>query len=398
MSNRPITDLFKEGGRQPVSYLKPLLSEAKSVGMDFGRQLVAEAREFGVDLRDYLTLKIDPRIDPEAARFDGLNGYEAALAYLNLPLKDDLKSGIVLEAASQTFQTFPGTRALFPPVIDDMVRFTYRQDIIEQVAPILANTRTISGPELLSTVVNDTADDYQVAGQISEASRIPVKSIRTTEHSVRIFKHGMGYRTTYEFSRRARLDILTPYAARAGRELERSKMKAAVQMLINGDQVFSAAPVVAQSTYDAKTGTTSTAGRINYQNLMRWLVDRASYGTPVDTVVGNWDAYFAWLQIFAIPIQGLSTEADAIDRAGFQFDTKKLVGGPVTFAISSDIPANNLLGMSKADTLEELVEAGSMIEESERSMANQTITYYRTENTGYRLVYGDTRSLYNYGA
>lgn len=397
MSNRPLTDIFKEG-RKPVSYLAPLLGEAKSQGVEFSRGLISEAREFGVDLRDYLTLKIDPRIDANAGRFDNLNGYEAALAYLNLPLKDDMKNGIVLQAASETFQMYPGTRALFPPVIDDMVRFTYRQDIIEQVAPLLANSRTISGPELLSTVIDDQASDYQVAGQIAESGRIPVKSIFTTEHSVRIFKHGMGYRTTYEFNRRARLDILTPYAARAARELERSKMKQAVSLLINGDSVFAASPVVNQSSFDASTGFVSTAGKLNYQNLLRWFVSRASVGVPVDTVVGNWDAYFAWLQMFGVPIQGLSTASQDAARMGFEFDTKKLVGGPITFAISSDIPEGNILGMSKWDTLEELVEGGSLIEESERSMANQTITYYRTENTGYRLIYGDTRELYDYNA
>jgi hypothetical protein len=56
------------------------------------------------------------------------------------------------------------------------------------------------------------------------------------------------------------------------------------------------------------------------------------------------------------------------------------------------------MGLSRGDTLEELVEAGSNIDESERAIQNQSITYVKSENAGYKLAFGDTRSIYNYGA
>jgi hypothetical protein len=399
MNTRPLTEIKREA---PEVVLAKLRSEEQEVSRQAGHKLVAEAKSFGVNVRDYLTLRVDPRIAAEAKRFNGLNGYEASLAFLNLPVRNDFENGITLQAASETFQTFSGTRALFPPVIDDLLKWSYRQDHIETVAPILANSRTINGTELISTVVNDTEADAQVSSIVAEMGRVPMKSIRTSETSVKIWKHGSGLRTSYEFLRRASLDLFTPYAARIQRELERSKMKAAVALLLNGDGVIAAnaaAGVDNQSVYDASTNTTSTNGVINWQNFLYWIVQRAKAGVPVDTVVGNWDAYFQWLKLFAVKDSSAGvTAAEHLSAAGVQIGGVPLITAAPRFAISSDMTANYLLGMSRADTLEELIEAGSQINESERSIENQTVTYVKTENTGYRLVYGDTRRVYNYGA
>ena len=51
---------------------------------------------------------------------------------------------------------------------------------------------------------------------------------------------------------------------------------------------------------------------------------------------------------------------------------------------------------NRADTLEEIVESGSRIQEEERAVRSQVITYVKSENTGYGLVYGDTRWVYTY--
>jgi hypothetical protein len=115
-------------------------------------------------------------------------------------------------------------------------------------------------------------------------------------------------------------------------------------------------------------------------------------------VVGNWDAYVQWLMMFAVPTSAnVRTDAENLAAAGFRIGGVPLINGVVNFALSSTMPANKLLGMIKGETLEELIEAGSTIEESERSIINQSITYVRTVNAGYRLAWGDTRQLFDYG-
>lgn len=381
----------------PEALLAGLLDE-NGGSIVAGQKLLAKARDAGLGMRDYLTLAIDPRKseNPDRYTHDGklLGGYEAALAFLNLPIRNDFEHGIVLQAASETFQTFPGTRAMFPEVIDDMMKWQYRQDQFEKAEKLISNSRTISQPELLSTVVTDAQADYQFAAPVAERGRVPVRSIRTSQNTVKIWKHGNGYETTYEFERRAGLDLLTPYAARTEREIEISKVSVATGLLVNGDSVYSAAPVVAQSSFVSG----ATNGKIHREAFVRWLISRAKIGVPVDTVVGNWDAYIEWLLLWVPVSANTVSEIDNAQKMGFSLGGAPIVAGPVNFVLSSTSPASKLVGYSKSDTLEELVEANSLIQESERSMSNQIITYYRTQNVGYRLVFGDTRSVYNFGA
>jgi hypothetical protein len=379
-----------------ASLLAGLKSESGEASVSAGLRLVQDAASFGVSIRDYLTLAVNPMEGD--TKYVGLNGYEAALAYLNLPFKNDYEQGVILQAASETFQRFPGTRAMFPEVIDDMLRWANRQDVIESTAPFIAVSRTINGTELISTVVNDDSA-ARTTSTIAEGTNIPVRSIRTSQTSVGIFKHGSGYRTTYEFIRRVALDILTPFANRVQRELELSKVTAAVNMLISGDGVNAAASEINQmSLTDYYDATSGVAGKLQYRPLLKWLTDRAKAGVPVDTVIGNYDAYLQWLFLFS-PVLNMKSEVQAMSEAGLtpKFNVAvPVLNGTVSFALASAAPAGKLIGITKGETLEELVEAGSNIAESETSIKNQTVTYVKTQNVGYKLAFGDTRQLYDY--
>lgn len=386
--------------RRGVETLQVLLDADTHASAQAGRRLVAEAKEYGLNMRDFLDLAINVPGSNEANRFHDesgyLSGYEASLAVLNLPVQDDFSRGIVLEAASDTFQSFPGTRAVFPEVIDDLVRYKYRQEQLENTAAIVSQSRTINGVEMITTVIDDKEDDYKVVAAVAELGRIPVRTIRTGQTAVAIYKHGGGFRMSYEFQRRARLDLLTPFQVRMARETERSKVLTATQVLINGDGVNPAAPVVTQSSFDAA----GVDGKIHYRGLLKWLIARAQAGTPIDTVVGNWDAYLEWLLMFALPggTANNPTDAEVLARTGFQIGGVPILTGVVNFALSSGVAAGRLIGISKGDTIEELIEAGSNIDESDRAIQNQSITFVKTENSGYKLAFPDTRSIYRFDA
>lgn len=369
-----------------------------------GKELCAQAAELGLSVRDYLTLAIDPHKGEFAEKINGegrLNGWDLAKIHLGLPIADDFANGIVLQAAGETFQTFPGTRALFPEVIDDMLTWKYRQDQIESVEPMLASSRTISGTELLSTVVDDKGEDYQQFGPVAELGRFPVRSIRTSQQSVKIFKFGGGYRLSYEFSRRASLDILTPYANRLKREIEIAKVKAATLTLINGDGAYGAVTPVNQSSLaTAAQGGATAAGAINWYALLAHLVDRAQAGLPADTVVGNWDTFLQWQLMFAKPdLNDGLTKTEVLAKAGVGLATRvPSFNMNLNFVVSSSMTASQIMLYSRGDTMEQLIEAGSQISESAKAIENQSITYVMSENSGFRLAHGDTRTTLNLDA
>lgn len=385
--------------RRPVEeVVVGILDASTQVSTEAGLKLINEAKEYGLSIRNFLTLAIDPRLGEHANMHiaEKYTGYEAAVAALGLPSHDDFDQGVLLQASADAFQRFPGSRALFPAVIDDMLMFKNRQDQIEKVEPLLAQSRTITGNELVMTsVLDDSADRGTFV--IPELANIPTRTIRMSETSVKMYKHGSAIRTSYEFSRRASLDVLTPYAARVARELEISKVKMATSLLISGDGVNAAAPVSAITAYGGTINTLST----QYKALAKWLMSMAKAGTPVDTIVGNYDTYIELLFMFASTLSSDKSLIEKMSQPGFTPAVNlniPLLNGAVNFALSSTMPANKLLGFNKAETLEELVESGSQISESEIAVKNQSVTYVQTETKGYTLKFGDTRSILDFSA
>lgn len=385
--------------RKPAAeVLAGLASSERNTSVAAGQKLVRAAKEMGLNLPDYLRLAIQP---DGMYQEMGLDGYETARAYLNLPTADDYDQGVVLQAAADSFATYPGVRALFAPVIDDIVQWKFRQTNLETVEPLIAQSRVINGNEMITTVVDDKQEDYQGYGMVAEGARIPVRSIKATDYNVKIFKFGSGMEWTYEFARRASLDLIAPYAVRMRSEVERGQVSAAYRLLKNGDPAHAAAPIRAQSAVATDWALTApTVNKLNWEVMLAWLVERARAGTPVDTVVGNWDMWFQWQRMFTIPdantgitpAENLAKGNVTISQAnpGFQFNVK--------FALSTDATAGQLLGFSQGDTLEELVENASDIEESEKYIENQKVKYFHTVNKGYRLIFADTRSILNIAA
>lgn len=393
-----MTKNLTELKRRPVSeVLADLRSPSEGTSKEAGLKLTKQAAEFGLGLRDFLDYAVDVYQGDNAALYaaNKMSGYEAALHFLNLPSRNDPAQGVMLQAASESFQVFPGTRALFPEVIDDMLRWKNRQEGMENIASLISQSRNISGNEMISTVVTDDSAD-RGSFTVPELANIPVRTIRTSESAVKMFKHGSAYRTSYEFNRRASLDILTPYAARVARELEISKVKAATLLLMNGDGVNPAAPVEAITTHGGTAGNLSA----NYKALAKFLMKMAKDGVPPDTIVANYDTFVELLFMFSQTLTSGTSTAEKMQAVGAPVINMSLpiLNQSLNFALSSSVPANHLIAYNKGETLEELVETGSSIVESQTAILNQSVTYVRTEVSGFRLPFGDTRRVLNFGA
>lgn len=389
MAIRPLTDLIKRDKLSPAEVKAMLITDSEHTSKDKGLQLVRDAQSFGLSLRDYLTLAVAPTKGEDAALYAGLNGYEAVKVALNLPHANDFERGVLLQAASNTFQTYAGTRAMFPEIVDDMLRAKTRLEVAENIASIVSQSRTIDGSEMICTYMEDDAEDRKTY-TVTELGRIPMRSVRTTQTNVGLGKRGSGIEISYEFARRASLDILTPFAARILREAELSKVAAATHILINGDGVNGAASVVNLSTFGAGTGINPTS----YKGLAKFLMARAKSGFPVDTLVCNYDMYVDLMFLYAPTVSGNGSIPEAMGQMGAPVINTRmnaLNGLNLNIALSSSVPAGQIIAMAKGECIEELVEANSNISESERSIIDQSIKYVKTETTGYKLSIPQSR-------
>lgn len=385
-----LTDIAQH--RKPVEeVVGGLLASSNHESAENGKKLVQMARDAGLSVRDYLILAVDVRSGKhaEANQAAGLNGYEAALSHLNLPFGNDFEQGVVLQAASDTFATYAGTRAMFPEVLDDMLKQLGRMDQIENIAALVSQSRTINGVEMISTVMEDTAGEDGTF-TIAEGGKIPVRAVRTSQNSVRMYKHGSGYEFTYEFNRRASLDIITPFAARVARRLELSKVAAATAVLINGDGVNPAATPADLATYGADFLGGKTL-KDNYRALAKFIMAKWKEGYPIDTIACNFDLYVEMMFMFAQTNIGTASDIQNLAASGAPSINLPVMNGAINVVLSSTIPDGFFVAFVKSETLEELVEAGSIIAESERSITTQVVTYVRSENTGYKLSFPDTR-------
>jgi hypothetical protein len=393
---RPLKDIKRT---TPEAIAALLMVESNSDSADKGMKLVKEAASFGLNLRDYLILAVDTK---GADKWKGYNGYEAIKVALNLPHANDFEAGITLQAAANTFNTYAGTRAMFPEVIDDMLKFKTLQDNkVENIASIVGQSRTVSQREMISTYYeDDLADGSTNTNTIAELGKIPVNSVRTSQSSVSFGKRGSGIELSYEFTREASLDIISPFAARIARTLEKSKVAAATSILINGDGVNPAAEVQTFSSFGATGGVISAA---NYKALAKFLMSNANNGYVFDTFVVNFDMYVE-LMFMSQPVIGTATGAispvDYMNSKGAPAisTTLPFMNGMVNVVLSSSVPAGKIIAMTKAECIEELVMAGGNISESERSIANQSITYVKTEETGYKLAVPKARVVLNVAA
>ena len=391
MAIRALTDLTTRDKLSPEQVSAMLLSQSNHESSENGLKLVRDAQSFGLSMRDFLILSVAPEKSENKAAYAGLNGYEATKVALNLPHSNDFERGILLQAASNTFQTFTGTRALFPEIVDDMLKAKTRLEVAENIASIVSQSRTIDGSEMITTYSEDDADQRKTY-TVSELGRVPMRSVRTTQNIVGLGKRGSGIEISYEFARRASLDLLMPFAARILRDAELSKVEAATNILINGDGVNAAAQVINFSTFAGSVQTEISA--TNYKALSKFLMARSKAGYPVDTLVVNYDMYADLMFLYAPTISGNGSVPMAMGAMGapvINTRVSALNGLNLNIALSSAVPAGKVICMAKNECIEELIEANSNISESERSILDQSIKYVKTETTGYKLAIPEAR-------
>jgi hypothetical protein len=370
-----------------------LLSDSATESVMAGERLAKDAKEANMSLDKFLDYAVDLS-EGEASDLHakGLSGYEMVNLKMGLPTKNDPRNQVSLAQASETFATKPGSRVLFPYTVDNVLRWNSRMDTMERVEDLIASSRTITGNELVRTVLEDTAEDRKTF-RVSEGARIPVRRVKLSNTAVDIFKHASGIEFTYEFERRASLDVITPFAARVERDLQLSKIGSATNIIISGDGVNAAAATLDQATLDPQ----ATDGKISYDGILAACAIAAKNHTPIDTIAGDIDAYMQLVKLFGTPATSSAFAADQMAQKGApQFLQLSNIFLPIRFVLNSAVPAGKLLMFNRADTLEEIVESGSRIQEEERAVRSQVITYVKSENTGYGLVYGDTRWVYTY--
>lgn len=386
--------LFNETGKTPAKdFATRLGSKNRSEAEANGRDLIMMANKLGTDIEGVILHHV-------SSDKSGLDPVEAVFSHINIPLTaKDPRAKAMFAAGTETFVTSGSLKLLIPVLMDNLVREAKNRPLTENVYDLIASDRRVGGNELITEIIYDkaTGDAYD-SWRVPEGSKIPVRTLKATQNAVRFYKLGSGLEFTYEAGRRISIDRFIPFINRQKFERTQAEARYAVNVLLQGDGVHAAAPVKNITAYGATSGTL----RDNPEAFLKWLMEAAKANRPIDTIVVNYDSLYELGFMFPVykesannagVVESVGVQKIAGSTVGLSVNLKSGLSLNIQVLVSSEIPADSILGYRKDETLERLEEIGSVIQEQEATIRTQTILIVGTVNVGFAIAYGESRQV-----
>lgn len=387
---------FKKGEKlKPQEVIAKLKHSEASTGRENAMLLLHDANTMGFG--------VDALLHQNVEGGQGLDGFEATFAALGVPLnlKDDTAIA-AFASATTSFMTNDGLSVLLPSLVNNLLRSQDNKGIIEKADDLILQTRMVKSNAVQKEIVydKDTNDSY-ATHRIAEGANIPTRKLKTGQSNVKFYKTGHGIEVSYEFAQDMTPDILVPYANRIQFERSQSEHIIAVQTLINGESndPGSANGAIATDDLDTIDNKAGTPLRARAEGFIKWLIEAARAGRPIDTLVVGWDSIFELQYMFPVSdangnaAVGVGAVAAGGALAQMQVKVVNGINFNLNVVISSAVEEKQIIGYRKGETMERLIKTNSQISEQERSIKNQTLLYTNTIISGFTLAYGESRRL-----
>lgn len=310
-------------------------------------------------------------------------------------LKDEATRALLVEYGAREYRKVSmrpmGSRAITLMSDDDIPGSAMRPwddrppRWAEQMAPaiplseLVAVTSPITGGEYRSVLIEWDADQARMA-RVAEGTDIPLAKLRTSSFINDVHKYGRGIELTYEAMRRVRVDRLRWWFQMLAIQAESDKVAAALDVMINGDgNPDTGAEVIPLSELDPDAnGKITPRAWIAFK--LRWpapyMMTHALMreGVAVDVAMLNTGS--ANLPLTTMNWAGLTPRMVPINE--FADGTR--------YGWTEEAPENAIVGYDGRLALERAVETGSVIQERDRYIRNQTEVVTNTENEGYGVL------------
>lgn len=230
----------------------------------------------------------------------------------------------------------------------------------------------ITGDTYKAGVIERGNEDDLDPARVTEGADLPLYKIVTAEHSIKIYKYGGRVRATYEYLRRTNLNLVARTIAGIARREEIRKLRAALEVALNGD------------------GNSNPAINVNNGNAAGWRVtdfdlieaEMAEYDREPAMFVADKDTLLA-IRALRIPQSGVELSPALLAMYGTAYITPS--GVPLRFAPTDSVldGSDKLLTWGIGDGLEQVTENDSIIREADRFIRNQTEEFTISENVGF---------------
>lgn len=357
----------------------PMLT--KDQGLDHYKR----ASELGMTLWQYFEL-----IQPSKPG-DTLTAFERQLQLAGIMTKSDPARGLFASTGEYFFQSDrPGSAILFPVLLQKTAIWAKMNQVCD-INKIVATTRSISGSSSYQSLF---IDDSAIIGagnatahgrrfRVDQRGQFPSVKIGWSETASAVTKHGVKLDWTYEFVRRASIELMTTVVARIMLQDQQELFNEAISIAISGDGT-AASPAARVRKFrsggvagpdDIVVSAASAAGKIVYEGYLKFIGGFKPYN--INVIVGNMATLTKLILMDRPnmdPAQIISTLLTQTSSQG-QINADQFNGQlfpNVTFYPSEAVGNDIIVGMDTQFAMERVIELGSDIQEVARVIENQT--------------------------
>lgn len=344
-----------------------------------------EAFDKGLTLSSYLEMN-DP--SPEGSKIDAFGRLmkEAGIITQSIPERN------IFTPTGEAFLRTTENKALFPEytsrtVVNRMREFPLYRYLVANRTPI--NSNTYKGAYIdMDEPKNKKATEMR---RIVEASDIPLSKITPGKRSVEFYKYGRGLEVSYEVLRRSTLDLVKVWLEEVADSAAENKVAEIIDTIKDGDGNSNAAPVVKMT--DLVTGTT----KLDREVWVRFLLQFYGKG-GANTIVANIDGLLQILEVL-YPTVEVAGKMDELLANGLTVQTtmpQNLISN-MTLLYSPDLEKVSgkeaIMALNRDRCISELVEVGSLVNEADKFIRNQTEIFTVTENSGFMKMTKDSARI-----
>ncbi len=339
------------------TFLPESLQRAAKVKLD--EELYSKCALRGWSLTDILE-EINPS-DPD----DVLDAFER-----QLKLRDIKIAGEGADIIERFFAS-NDNKILFPEFVGRQIRIGIEQ--YNKLKHVVA-TRTRINDDTYKTLYLTNSDEEKRLAKTSEGASLPSVEIKTSEHTLKIYKYGRYLETTYEAMRRKKANVVVVFLRAIGIQIAKDKFADAVDVAINGDGNSNAAEVV----------NTASTGTLTYSDLVDFWLGFDPY--VMNAMVVN--------KATAQTVLNLSEFKDP--EVGLGFLTKGDLVSPLgcKLIVDETMPADKILGLDNRYAIEEVFETG-IITEAEKLIRKQIEGTAVSETAGFGKLFNEATKILN---
>lgn len=329
--------------------------------------IVADARDKGFSINEMMRKTYEGEIadlvksHPE---FKDLSPLEMAM----------YDAGLTKHHKIKDFYTTNNNDLLFPALIDQRIAETVAKD--PMIRYVVGSDQTIDATSVKALTLGLTTEENKKAlkkRDIVEGSDLPSVKISVGSKAISLFKRGVAVEATYESLRHTPLDLFLKTISAIGKNSAHQQMDDAINVLVNGD-----------GNNNAPTVDTAAGSALTADDLILFALNfyDDTNGMVLDTLIAGQSLYLA-LTKMVVEINRSNTY-----KLGASFNFPQHAFGDLTVIYDNRVPAATggkaqLIGLNRDNALTRYIEAGSIINEIDQNIRNQTKIGTMSETVGF---------------